>query len=140
MRERGLVLRAAAAGRELYIAASDIQEILPREDVESFPSQLPGLAGVMPVHGEPLPLLDWAAFGTPEAGAPLVAVLKRRIGIPIQRVLEVREMEGATEVALKRSDTWNPLLGHRLRLSGHSHGVLDVEKLLALLHNRSSRR
>ena len=140
MREQGLLLRAAIGDRELLIATSDLQEVLPLEDMEPFPSPLQGLAGVIPVHGEALPLLDWGAFETSAEGAGLVAVLKRRLGIPIHRVLEVREMGEAKEVALKRGDAWNPLLSHRLRLSGHSQGVLDVEKLLALLHNRSLRR
>lgn len=140
MHDRGLILRAAIGDRELIIAASDLQEVLPLEGMEPFPSVVYGLTGVVPVHGEPLPLLDWSTFETDSAGSAFVAVLKRRIGIPIQRVLEVRESGGGTEVGLKRGDVWNPILGHRLRLSGHSHGVLDVEKLLALLHNRSLRR
>ncbi len=140
MPEQKLILRAALADRELIIAASDLHEVLPLEGMEPFPSAVYGLAGVVPVHGEPLPVLDWGAFDTSATGAAFIAVLKRRVGIPIQRVLEVRELGGATEVGLKRGDAWNPILGHRLRLSGHSHGVLEVEKLLALLHNRSLRR
>jgi chemotaxis signal transduction protein len=140
MREGGLVLRADVGGRELLIPASDLQEVMTLEDVEPFPTHLAGLAGVVPFHGEPLPLLDWEVFQTATQGAGLIAVLKRRLGIPIHRVLEVRDSEGAAVVGLKRGDPWNPLLGHRLRLSGHSQAVLDVEKLLALLHNRGLRR
>ena len=140
MHEQSLILRAAVGGRELFIPASDLQEVLQLEGVEAFPYHLPGLLGVIPVHGEPLPLLDWNAFGTENEGASLVAVLKRRLGIPILRVLEVREKEGTKEVGLKRGDPWNSILSHRRRLSGHSHGVLDVEKLLSLLHNRGLRR
>lgn len=140
MREGGLFLRAEVAGRELLIPAADLQEVLPLEEPEPFPANLMGLVGVVPFHGEPLPLLDWEAFQTDAKGAGLIAVLKRRLGVPIHRILEVRDTEGAPVVGLKRGDPWNPLLGHRLRLSGHSQAVLDVEKLLALLHNRSLRR
>lgn len=140
MHERSLVLRGCVGDREIWIAAEDLQEVVPMETIHPFPAPTPGLAGVLALHGEPLPLLHWGDFGVGDLPSTLVAVLKRRIGIPLDRVLEVRPVEGTTQVGLKRGDTWNPLLGHRRRLSGHSHGVLDVEKLLILLHNRGLRR
>ncbi|HJV89049.1 MAG TPA: hypothetical protein VJ623_01985 [Holophagaceae bacterium] len=140
MADSKLLLRAAVGDRELLIHAGDVEEVVPLEYLIPFPSDLPGLAGIMAHHGEPLPVLDWGPYGAGEADCPFVAVLKRRLGVPLTRILEVRDLEGVPEVGLKRGDPWNPMLGHRRRLSGHSQGVLDVEKLLALLHNRSLRR
>ncbi len=140
MHDRALVLRAAVGDRELWIPAEDLQEVVPAEAIHPFPPATPGLAGVVALHGEPLPILSWRDFGVEGAPIALIAVLKRRLGIPLERVLEVRAVEGTTQVGLKRGDAWNVLLGHRRRLSGHSHGVLDVEKLLSLLHNQALRR
>lgn len=140
MADRPLVLRSIVADRELWIAAEDLQEVVPLETVHAFPAPTPGLEGVMAHHGEPLPILCWEDFSVAVPPRALVAVLKRRLGIPIDRVLEVRALEGTSQVGLKRGDAWNGLLGHRRRLSGHSHGVLEVEKLLSLLHNRGLRR
>ena len=140
MAERGLVLRGVVGDREIWIAAEDLQEVVPLEEVHGFPADTPGLEGVMAHHGEPLPVLRWEDFAVSGPPRALVAVLKRRVGIPIERVIEVRALEGTAQVGLKRGDAWNPLLGHRRRLSGHSHGMLEVEKLLSLLHNRGLRR
>jgi len=140
MHDRALMLRGVVGERELWIPAADLQEVVALEAVHAFPSATPGLAGVVSHHGEPLPVLAWADFGTTSPTGALVAILKKRLGVPLDRVVEVRMVEGTTEVGLKRGDAWNVLLGHRRRLSGHSHGVLDVEKLLSLLHNRGLRR
>jgi chemotaxis signal transduction protein len=140
MRELGRALKVQTAGGTLYIPSSDVVEVVPLEHIEPIPIPIAGILGVLSLRTGPLPLLDWGVFQTPAASTGLVAVLRKRLGLPLERVLEVRDLAGAPTVGLKRGDPWNPILSHRCRLSGHSHGVLEVEKLLALLHNRSFRR
>lgn len=140
MREVGQALKAQAAGRTLLIPSADLLEVVPLDHLEPIPTPMPGLLGIMALRSGPLPVLDWEVFQTPAEGSGLVAVLRKRLGIPLERVLEVRDVGGSPTVGLKRGDPWNAILSHRCRLSGHSHGVLEVEKLLALLHNRSLRR
>jgi chemotaxis signal transduction protein len=140
MAERLQAMRARVGDRDLLIPSGALVEILPFERLEPIPVAIPWLAGILPLRSGPLPVLDWERFQTPMEGLAFVAVLRRRLGILVERILEVRDLADAPTVGLKRGDPWNPLLSHRCRLSGHSHGVLEVEKLVSLLHNRSFRR
>lgn len=140
MAEVQQAMRAQVGGRDLLIPSGDLIEIVPFERLEPIPVAIPGLAGILPLRSGPLPVLDWEPFQTSSEGLGYVAVLRRRLGIPVERVQEVLNLAEAPTVGLKRGDPWNPLLSHRCRLSGQSHGVLEVEKLVSLLHNRSFRR
>lgn len=140
MPSQELALRVKVEGRELFLPAGDTLEVIALEYVLPFPAQMYGLSGIVFNHGQPVPVLDWGLFGSEEGAAPLVAILKRRLAVPIQKVFEIRDIEALPLVGLKRGDPLNPILGHRRKLSGHAHGVLNVEKLLGLLHNRSFRR
>lgn len=133
-------MRVQLGGKQLFLRGADLVEIVPLERIEPMPMHLPGLSGILALRSGPLPVLDWSLLDIHPGSAPLVAVLRRRLGLPIERIVEVRDISQLPTAELKRGDSLNPVLSHRCRLSGQSHGVLEVEKLLSILHNRGFRR
>ena len=144
MSDLGALILARAQGRELLLDASQILEVLPAAPVTPLPGPVPGIAGVLLYHGEFLPVLDWNALPGIPGGmiwASALAILKRRLALPLEEIGGVLEHEGkgpAPEPA--EGDPWEEILACRCAVGTASVPLLDPDKLVDWLHHQRARR
>ncbi len=144
MPDDGILLLARASGRDLLMAASDLLEVLPAGPVTPLPGPLPGIAGVVLYEGEFLPVLDWGALpgaGGEVAGATSMAVLKRRLALPLEFLSGA--LEGGREgmrIEPPGEDPWAPFMVCACAIEGPALPLLDPDKLIDWLHQRRTSR
>lgn len=137
MSERATLLRVRAAGRDLLLPLSELREVVAPTPVAPLPGRPAGIAGVVLHQGEFLPVLAWADLpggGGAPADFAALAVLRPRLGLPLEQL--VGPVEEAPEARSASSDTdpWAPLLAGTCRVGDQDLPVLDTDRLLALLH------
>jgi chemotaxis signal transduction protein len=144
MPERGILLLARAAGRDLLLAASDLVEVLPAGPVTPLPGPLSGIAGVILHQGEFLPVLDWRALPGVDAppGSPVaMAILKRRLALPLAFLSGALEAgRESLKVEPPGEDPWAPFMVCACAVEGPPLPLLDADKLIDWLHQRHSGR
>lgn len=144
MSELGTLILARAQGRELLLEASQILEVLPAAPVTHLPGPVPGIAGVLLYHGEFMPVLDWNGLPGNPGGmvwASALAILKRRLALPLEELAGVLEHEGE-EPGLESAegDPWEEILACKCAVDAASIPLLDPDKLVDWLHHQRSRR
>ncbi len=144
MSELGTLILARAQGRDLLLEASQILEVLPAAPVTSLPGPVPGIAGVLLYHGEFLPVLDWNGLPGHFGGmiwASALAILKRRLALPLEELAGVLEHEGeGPGLEPAEGDPWEEILACKCAVGGASMPLLDPDKLVDWLHHQRSRR
>jgi purine-binding chemotaxis protein CheW len=135
------LLRFRVSGAELAVVAREIEEIVELSVTTSVPGVSPHVPGLLAVRGEPLPLLDLAAFlGLPaEARAEdrdprvLVArVLPFRVGVLADSITGIT---GVTEdqlvpPAILRPELLKQFARAELDMGDRVVAVLDLGRLL----------
>jgi len=144
MPERGVLLLARAAGRDLLLSASDLFEVLPASPITPLPGPLLGIAGVMLYQGEFLPVLAWEDLpgvdGTPVPPVAM-AILKRRLALPLEFLSGALEPgQGGWQINPPGEDPWAPFLVSVCASEGPNLPFLDPDKLIDWLHRRRSER
>jgi chemotaxis signal transduction protein len=137
MTESRTLLHVRAAGRQLLLPVIDLREVVAFTQVTSLPGGPRGIEGVVLHQGEFLPVLDWTAMtGGPEPLPPasVMAVLRRRLGLPLERLIGTLEVPVAGWREAPEGDPWHSILAGLCTVGEQEVPLLDPERLLALLH------
>jgi chemotaxis signal transduction protein len=135
--EASTFLHAWAAGREILLLVHDLREVVAFTPVTPLPGGPLGIQGVVLHQGEFLPVLDWGAIpGCPARLEPALAmaVLRPRLGLPLDRLIGTVEVPGEGWREPPEDDPWSPLMVSLCRMEGRGLPLLDPDRLLALLH------
>jgi chemotaxis signal transduction protein len=118
------------AGAENYaLPVSTVREVAELGEVSTLPGAPAGVLGVRNVHGEVVPVLDLAELlGVAAGGEPGRIVIAedsgRTVGLAVEGVIGVEEIEGASEEVHSRH-----LSGAAL-IDGSLIGIVDLPGLL----------
>lgn len=137
MSDRSTLLHARAAGRDLLLSVADLQEVVGPSAVTPVPGGPPGIQGVVVHQGEFLPVLAWKDLpGCGAGGAEPVAlaVFGRRLGVPLERLVGTVEAPDTDWKPVPEEDPWNAFCGALCAMKGADLPLLDLDRLLALLH------
>lgn len=137
MTESRTLLHVRAAGRQLLLPVSDLREVVAFSQATPLPGGPRGIEGVVLHQGEFLPVLDWGAMtggAEPLAPASVMAVLQRRLGLPLERLIGTLEVPEAGWREAPEGDPWHSILGGLCTVGEQEVPLLDPERLLALLH------
>jgi chemotaxis signal transduction protein len=135
------LLRFRVSGAELAVSAGEVDEIVELSVTTSVPGVSPHVPGLLAVRGEPLPLLDLAAFlGLPaQARAQdrdprvLVArVLPFRVGLLADSIAGIASVTRAqlAAPAILRPEALRRFARAELDLGDRVVAVLDLGRLL----------
>ena len=137
MSESRTLLHVWAAGRQLLVPVMDLREVVAFTQATSLPGGPRGIEGVVLHQGEFLPVLDWGAMAGasgPLPPASVMAVLRRRLGLPLERLVGTLEVPEAGWREAPDSDPWHPILAGLCKVEEQEVPLLDPERLLALRH------
>lgn len=136
MSETFAPLHVQVGGRDLLIATADLREVIAPAPISPLPGGPPGIKGVIIHQGEFLPVLAWKdlpgcpdPIGIPEA----LAVLRPRLGLPLDRLWGTVEVLDAPWPPVPADDPWQGLLAGFCPVGGRALPLLDVDRLIALL-------
>jgi chemotaxis signal transduction protein len=135
--ESSTFLHAWAAGREILLPVHDLREVVAFTPVTPLPGGPRGIQGVVLHQGEFLPVLDWKAVpGCPPDLEPALAmaVLRPRLGLPLDRLIGTLEALEAGWQEPPEDDPWSPIMVSLCRVDDRDLPLLDPDRLLALLH------
>lgn len=143
MSEAATLLHVQAAGRDLLLPVLDLREVTAPLPVAPLPGAPVGIHGVVVHEGEFLPVLRWSDLpGSSGWTGPMaaLAVLRPRLGIPLDCLLGTLEAGEQAWSAPPEDDPWNPLMAGLCDVGGRSLPVLDPDRLVALLHRLHGER
>lgn len=138
-----MLLHVLAAGRDLLLPVQDLREVMAPLPVAPLPGAPVGIQGVVIHEGEFLPVLGWSDLpGSHGWAGPMaaMAVLRPRLGIPLERLLGTLELAPQVWSAPPEGDPWSPLMAGVCEVEGRSLPVLDPDRLIALLHRLHGER
>ncbi|WP_306592073.1 chemotaxis protein CheW [Geothrix sp. 21YS21S-4] len=143
MSERTSLLHARGGGRELLLSVADLQEVVAFAPVTPLPGGPPGIQGVVIHQGEFLPVLAWkdlpgCAAATGESTA--LAVFRRRLGIPLERLVGTVDTPAGDWAPCADEDPWNAFASGMCEVEGERRPVVDLDRLLVLLHRFRTER
>jgi chemotaxis signal transduction protein len=141
--DRSPLLHARAAGRDLLLSVAELQEVVAPAPVTPVPGGPPGIQGVVVHQGEFLPVLAWKDLpGCDGARAEpaALAVFRRRLGVPLDRLVGTLEAPEAGWRPLPEEDAWSAFSGGACEVEGRALPLLDLDRLLALLHRFRTER
>ena len=134
MSEARTFLHVLAAGRHLLLATLDLREVVAATPVTPLPGPSRGIQGVVLHQGEFLPVLAWGDLpgcAAPLGPHPVLAVLRPRLAVPLERMLGLLDAvpEGWVE-PVGATGVWASAEGDLGELRA---ALLDPERLVNLL-------
>lgn len=139
----GALLHVQVAGRDLLLATEDLREVVVPSRVTPIPGGPAGLLGVVVHQGEFLPVLDWKDLPgdrCPAAQPVALAVLRPRLGLPIERLIGPVDVPAGGWLEVTEADPWHAVLGGVAEVEGRPVPLLDSDRLLALLRRSPASR
>lgn len=121
---------------DLLLATSDLREVVTATPVALLPGRPRGIQGVVSYQGEFLPVLAWEDLpgGRVAEGEPAaLAVLRPRLGLPIQRIIGTLDPPPSAWREVDGEDPAASWLSHVCVLEGQHLRALDPVRLIALL-------
>jgi chemotaxis signal transduction protein len=121
---------------DLLLSALDLREVLGPVPVVELPGRPRGIQGVVFHQGEFVPVLAWEDLpGCPSPPAPpsALAVLRPRLGLPLETMTGMRELPSGDWREADEGDPASSWLGGVCRLEGRDFGLVDPDRLLAVL-------
>jgi chemotaxis signal transduction protein len=122
---------------DLLLDTLDLREVVVSAPVAPLPGRSRGIQGVVFYQGEFLPVLAWedlpgcqAVPGTSMA----LAVLRPRLGLPIERVIGTFDPPAGAWGELDENDEAGSWLGGLCRVNGAELRLVDPDRLIALLY------
>ena len=134
MSESRTLLHVLAAGRHLLLSTQDLREVVASSPITPLPGPSRGIQGVVLHQGEFLPVLAWGDLpgcAGPLAPHPVLAVLRPRLAVPVERMLGL--VDALPEDWAEPEDethAWASLAG---ALDDLQVALLDPERLVNLL-------
>ena len=122
---------------DLLISTLDLREVVPPTPVAPLPGRPRGIQGVVFYQGEFLPVLAWEDLpgGRKSSGqAVAMAVLRPRLGLPIERIIGIIGPPAEAWREPSEQDLAMSWLGAACRLENLELRALDPDRLVALLH------
>jgi chemotaxis signal transduction protein len=121
---------------DLLLSTLDLREVVEPTPVAPLPGRLRGIRGVVIYQGEFLPVLAWEDLPgcqTPPGRPVAMAVLRRRLGLPIERMIGTINPPSDAWHDLDEGDAANRWLGGVCRVGDQTLLLVDPERLIALL-------
>jgi len=128
---------------DLLLATSDLREVVAATPVALLPGRPKGIQGVVSYQGEFLPVLAWEDLpgGRIAEGEPIaMAVLRPRLGLPIQRIIGTLDPPAEAWREVDGEDPAAPWLGQVWVLEQRNLRALDPVRLIALLRQMRVQR
>lgn len=136
MFESGTWLHVNAAGMDLLLPTQDLREVVAFTPVAPLPGRPRGIQGVVVYQGEFLPVLAWEDLpgGQSSPKAPVaMAVLKSRLGIPLDRLIGTTELPSGILREVDEDDPVVSWMGAVCQVGDHVLKVVDTDRLIAWL-------
>lgn len=121
---------------DLLLSTLDIREVIPPAQVAPLPGRTRGIGGVVIYQGEFLPVLNWTDLpgtGKPDGAMGALAVLRPRLGLPLERLLGTLEDLPGTWASVPDDHPGEPWLQGLCHGAGQTWQVIDPDRLVALL-------
>lgn len=128
---------------DLLLSTLDLREVVASTPVAPLPGRPRGIHGVVIYQGEFLPVLAWEDLPgcpTPPARPMAMAVLRPRLGLPLERLIGTISPPPEAWQELDPGDARERWLGGVCRVGGQSLYLLDPDRLIALLHRLREER
>jgi chemotaxis signal transduction protein len=135
--ERGSWLQVRAAGTDLLLSTLDLREVVVSAPVAPLPGPSRGIRGVVFYQGEFLPVLAWEDLPGcegPPGKTTAMAVLRPRLGLPIERVVGTVTPPPGSWGEVDEKDGAGAWLGGTCHMGGLELRLVDPDRLIALLH------
>jgi len=121
---------------DLLLSTLDLREVVAPTPVAPLPGHPRGIQGVVFYQGEFLPVLAWEELPggrRPSCEPVAMAVLRRRLGLPIERLIGTIDppLEAWREV--EEPDAMGAWLGRVCRFGDLELRAVDPDRLVALL-------
>lgn len=137
MSESGTLLHVWAAGRQLLLPVQELREVTAFTPVTPLPGGPRGIEGVVLNQAEFLPVFDWGVLSDGTGSLPqatVMAVLRRRLGLPLERLIGTLAAPPTGWRGSPDGDPWHPILAGFWMVGEQELPLLDPDRLLALLH------
>lgn len=136
MPEAGAWLHVKAAGMDLLLSTRDLREVVAPLPVSSIPGGARGIQGVVMHQGEFLPVLAWddlPGCEAPAGPATALAVLRPRLGLPIERVVGTLGALPEPWHVFEEPESASAWSGGSGMLGDQELRLVDPDRLVALL-------
>ncbi len=139
----GTWLHVKAAGRDLLLSTLDLREVIAPSPVAPLPGRPRGIQGVVIHQGEFLPVLAWEDLPgcrKPSAAPVALAVLRPRLGIPLDRMVGLVDAWPEAWQEPGDDDPTRSWTGSAGLIAGKEVWLLDAERLVLLLRRFRNER
>lgn len=123
---------------DLLLSTMDLREVVAPSPVSPLPGGPRGIQGVVIHQGEFLPVLAWEDLPgcpVPPAAPVAMAVLRPRLGIPLERMFGMIDLPADAWREVDEADPAAAWLSGLGRLGDLDLRVVDTERLVALLRS-----
>lgn len=141
--KRSSWLHLKAAGLDLLLSILDIREVIPAAPTAPLPGRTRGIGGVVIYQGEFLPVLSWEDLpgtGRVSGSTVALAVLRPRLGLPIERLLGTLDELPGTWSSVTEAHPAGAWLQGLCHGEGQVWQVIDPDRLVALLRQYRGER
>jgi chemotaxis signal transduction protein len=128
---------------DLLLSTLDLREVVAATPIAPLPGRPRGIHGVVIYQGEFLPVLAWEDLPgcqTPSDKPIAMAVLRRRLGLPLERMIGTISPPPDAWQEVDPGDARDRWLGGGCKVSGQTLLLVDPDRLIALLHRLREER
>ena len=121
---------------DLLFSTMDLREVVAPGPVAPIPGRSRGIQGVVIHQGEFLPVLAWEDLPgcQPPTALPVaLAVLRPRLGVPLERLMGTIDLPPEAWREVDERDPANAWLGGVARSGNRDLHLVDPDRLIALL-------
>jgi len=128
---------------DLLLSTLDLREVVAATPIAPLPGRPRGIHGVVIYQGEFLPVLAWEDLPgcqTPPDKPIAMAVLRRRLGLPLERTIGTISPPPDAWQEVDPGDVRERWLGGVCKVNGLTLLLVDPDRLIALLHRLREER
>ena len=128
---------------DLLLSTLDLREVVASTPIAPLPGHPRGIRGVVIYQGEFLPVLAWEDLPgcqTPPGKPIAMAVLRPRLGLPLERMIGTISPPPDAWQEVDPGDVRDRWLGGVCRVGGLTLLLVDPDRLIALLHRLREER
>jgi len=134
--DQGAWLHVRAAGMDLLFSTLDLREVVASASVSPLPGRPSGIQGVVVYEGEFLPVLAWQDLpgcGVSASNPVAMAVLRPRLGIPLEQIIGTMELPPDAWRETDERDPGAAWQGGVCQVGDLVLRLVDADRLIALL-------